>query len=195
VRRFPAAVPATGYGRLMHARLRIRALGAAVAAAAFAVAASGAGPAAGQSATTPLEITGRGVGAIELGATFRELREAGLVGRLREGCPLGGPGSRAARLRRPLEGGVDFTRRGTARVRAITIRGGAAEARGVAIGDTRRELRRAFPGVRFDRSTEEVFGITLATVPRRAGGRIQFGVGVGDRRVQLIGVPFIPFCE
>lgn len=145
--------------------------------------------------SAPAEITERGVGAVELGSTFRELRGAGLVGRMHAGCELAGPGTRAATLKRPLRGGVDLTRRGAARVRNITITGGAAEARGVAVGDTRRELRRAFPGVRFDHGTDETFGITLATVPRRAGGRIQFGVDTETRRVEVIGVPFVAFCE
>ena len=53
----------------------------------------------------------------------------------------------------------------------------------------------AFPHVKFDHGTEDVFGITLAKVPKRDGGKFQFAVDVGTKKVTLIGVPFIAFCE
>jgi hypothetical protein len=43
--------------------------------------------------------------------------------------------------------------------------------------------------------TEVVFGVWLARVPRSAGGRITFSVPVSNKRIDAIGVPFIPFCE
>ena len=49
--------------------------------------------------------------------------------------------------------------------------------------------------VRVNKSTEEVFGVWLARVPRSAGGRITFSVPVDTKRIDAIGVPFIPFCE
>ena len=49
--------------------------------------------------------------------------------------------------------------------------------------------------MKFDHGTEDVFGITLAKVPKRDGGKFQFAVDVGTKKVTLIGVPFIAFCE
>jgi hypothetical protein len=139
-------------------------------------------------------ITRSGVGQVRLGDTFRELRTAGLVGRLRTGCELAGPGTRSARLRAPLRGSVDFTRTMPRRVTHIAIRGGAT-ARGVGVGARSWKLRRAFPRARFDHRTEEIFGITLVRVPRRGGGRLQFAVDAATKRVELIGIPSIRFCE
>lgn len=140
------------------------------------------------------EITAAGVGQVRLGRTFRSLRAAGQLGRVRGGCELGGPDTRSARLRSPLRGSVDLSRSSPRRVRTITVTGGAS-ARGVGVGSPRAAIRAAFPGVRFDRSTEPVFGITLATVPRSNGGRLQFGVDTSTNRVTFIGIPFLAFCE
>lgn len=139
-------------------------------------------------------LTARGVGRVRLGATYASLRRRGLVGRLRSGCELGGPGTRAASLRSPLRGSVDLTRRSPHRVTNIVVTRGAA-ARGVGIGDRLAGITRAFPGRRVDRSTEEVVGITLVSVPRRAGGPLQFGLDVDTKRVTSIGVPGLAFCE
>lgn len=139
-------------------------------------------------------ITRAGAGEVRLGMTFRELRDAGLVGRLTAGCELAGPDARSARLRSPLRGSVDFSQTSPRRATNIAIRGGAT-ARGVGVGARRARIRAAFPRARFDRSTEEVFGITLVKIPRNGGGRLQFAVDVETRKVTLIGVPAIPFCE
>ncbi len=139
-------------------------------------------------------ITAKGVGGVKVGARFATLRKRGLLGRMRPGCELAGPDTRSARLRAPLQGAVDLTRTRPRRVRTIAVSGGAT-ARGVGIGATRAQVRSAFPKVRFDRRTEEVFGLTLARVPRDGGGRIQLAIDTETRRVTLIGVPFIPFCE
>jgi hypothetical protein len=145
-------------------------------------------------AAAPAEITRRGVGDVERGATHRSLREQGLVGPQEPGCELGGERQKAAELRKGLEGAVELTRGKPRRVRSIVVTDGA-QARGVGIGARRADIRAAFPHARFDRSTEEVFGVMLATVPRRDGGRIQFGLDADTREVTLIGVPYIAFCE
>jgi hypothetical protein len=146
------------------------------------------------SALAPQKITKNGVGQVKLGMTFQELRDQGLVGKLRRGCELGGPNTRSARLRSPLRGTVDFTQTTPRKVTNITIRSGA-RARGVKIGDRIRDIRAAYPKAKVNRDTEEVFGVWLVRVPRNGGGRITFSVPVDTKRIDLIGVPFIPFCE
>src|SRR3954466_4875363 len=55
------------------------------------------------------KITAGGVGAVELGDTHKSLHRRDLVGKLRHGCELGGPNTRSAKLKGPLEGSVDYT--------------------------------------------------------------------------------------
>jgi hypothetical protein len=139
-------------------------------------------------------ITGEGVGQVKLGMTFQEARDKGLIGRLRPGCEFGGPETRSARLRSPLRGFVDFTLTTPRKITNILITRGA-RARGVKVGDRISDIRDAYDVVRVNKNTEEVFGVWLARVPRSAGGRITFSVPVATKRIDAIGVPFIPFCE
>ena len=139
------------------------------------------------------KITPDGVGQVKLGMTFAELREKRLVGKLRPGCELA-PNTRTARLRSPLRGSVNFTQSTPRKVTDIAVTRGA-RARGVKVGDRIRDIRDAFPRARVDRSTEDVFGITLVRIPRNGGGRIQFSVPVDTGEIDLIAVPFIAFCE
>ena len=135
-----------------------------------------------------------GVGAVKLGKTYASLRADGLLGKIAPGCELAGPNTRSAPLRPPLTGSVDLTRTSPRRVRAITVSRGAA-ARGVGIGARAAAIRRAFPRVVFDRSIETTFGVTIARVPKGGGGRLEFALGAHSKKVVLIGVPRIPFCE
>jgi hypothetical protein len=149
----------------------------------------------GETGDAAPKITAAGVGKVKLGRTFASLRAAGLVGKLQQGCPLAGPGTRSARLKAPLKGFVDLTTRQRPRkVRSISITGGAT-ARGVGIGGTLAQIRAAFPKAKVDRATEEVFGITLVKIPKNGGGRIHFAVDVDSKKITRIGVPNIPFCE
>ena len=140
------------------------------------------------------KITPSGVGGVKLGMTYNELREAGLLGRLQPGCELAGPDQRSANLKRPLKGSVDLTQTSPRRVSVIHVRGGA-KARGVGIGSTDTAVKSAFPKVKFDHSTDATFGITLAKVPRNGGGRLQFAIDTTTKKVVLIGIPRISFCE
>jgi hypothetical protein len=172
-----------------------RSLGATAALAAAGAILIGGGPAPGDSRDAAVKrITAAGVGQVELGRTHRSLRAAGLVGRLRRGCELGGPNTREARLKAPLEGFVTYSLRAPRRAREITVSGGA-EARGVGVGATIPQIRSAFPEARVVRETEEVFGVTLVQVPKRGGGKLSFAVDVDTRKVTLIGIPGIAFCE
>jgi hypothetical protein len=148
----------------------------------------------GETGDAAPKITAAGVGKVKLGKTFRELRDAGLLGRMRPGCPLGGPNTRSARLKAPLKGSVNLTRRSPRRVRDISVRGGA-KARGVGIGATIAQIKTAFPKAKVDRNTEQVFGFTLVRIPKDGGGRIQFAVDVDTKKTTSIGVPGIAVCE
>jgi hypothetical protein len=164
-------------------------------AALMAAAAPVAAPRAGDGDRAALQkITPTRVGQVRLGMTAEALRERRLVGPLRQGCELAGPGARTARLRAPLRGSVDFTRREPRRARNIAVRGGAA-ARGVRVGSRRAAIRAAFPRARFDASTEDVFGVTLVRIPKGGGGRMQMTVSVRTGRVTEIGIPYIAFCD
>jgi hypothetical protein len=160
------------------------------------------GLAAGAAAAAPAEtsrladqkITASGVGKVPLGGAYQSLHRSGLLGRLRPGCPLGGTDTRVARLKAPLKGNVDLTVRKPRKVRAITVRGGAT-ARGVGIGDRIADIKAAFPKAKVDHDTEEVFQITLVKVPKNGGGRIQFAVDVNTKKITMISVPAVQFCE
>jgi hypothetical protein len=143
------------------------------------------------------KITRHGVGEVELGNTHKSLRRRDLVGKLRHGCNLGGPNTRSARLKAPLEGSVDYTLHNPRRVTNITITEGGA-AKGVGIGDSIRDIKHTFPHARVDHSTDRTFGLTLVSVPREHGNtpRFTFAVSTGHHHhVKLIGIPFIAFCE
>jgi hypothetical protein len=140
------------------------------------------------------KITPQGVGQVKLGMTAKELRERQLIGRLRHGCELGGANTRSARLKAPLKGQVNFTLTSPRKVTDITVAGGA-KARGVGIGATIPQIKAAFPKAKVDHSTEDVFQITLVRIPKDGGGKIKFAVDVNTKKVTLIGVPFIAFCE
>jgi hypothetical protein len=140
------------------------------------------------------KITPTGVGGVKLGKTYTRLREQRLIGRIRPGCELGGPRTRSATLRAPLEGTVDFTLRSPRRVARINIREGAT-ARGVGIGATIEEIQAAYPSAKVDHSTDETFGVTLVRVPKSGGGRLMFAVDTMSTQVTIIGIPAIGFCE
>ncbi len=139
------------------------------------------------------EVTGDGVGDVEIGAKASKLKQAGLIGRLRPGCELA-PNTRSAKLKPPLKGVVNFTTTSPRRADSIFVTGGA-KASGVGIGSSKHAVKAAFPHVKFDHGTEDVFGITLAKVPKADGGKFQIAVDVSSKKVTAFGVPFIAFCE
>ncbi|HZB75857.1 MAG TPA: hypothetical protein VE526_06510 [Solirubrobacteraceae bacterium] len=145
-------------------------------------------------AAAPQKITNEGVGKVKLGATHASLREQGLVGVLRPGCPLGGDQTRSAKLKAPLKGFVNYTTTNPREVNAIRIDGGA-KAKGVGIGATIPQIKAKFPHARVNRSLEDIGLFTLVIVPRRDGGRFTFGVDTDTKKTIHIGVPDIPICE
>ena len=162
--------------------------------AATAVAVLALGPAAA-TAAAPQKITGKGVGQVKLGKTFQQMRDKHLVGKLRDGCELSGPNTKFSKLRSPLRGTVDWSKTATRKVRRVTITGGSAAARGVRIGDKLADIKAAFPKAKVDHAAEPIFGITLAKIPKSGGGSIWFGIPTDTKKISLIGVPNLSFCD
>ena len=158
------------------------------------VAGTSAAPAETGSAATPAQITASGVGGVNLGMTYSQLRSANLIGKIRPGCELGGPNTRGARLKSPLKGQVNFTLTSPRKVTDITVSGGAT-ARGVGIGATIADIKAAYPKAKVDHSTDDTFLVTLVKIPKNGGGKLVFAVDTTTKKVTLIGIPFIAFCE
>jgi hypothetical protein len=76
----------------------------------------------------------------------------------------------------------------------ITV-GGGATVRGVGIGAMLADIKAAYPKAVVDHSTDETFQLTLVKIPRGAGGRLQFAIDTTTKKVSLIGIPYIAFCE
>jgi hypothetical protein len=153
------------------------------------------GPAAATAAApAPAKITAKGVGGVKLGMTAKQLRDKHLIGKLTQGCELAGPNARAAKLKAPLKGSVNFTATSPREAVDITVRGGA-EARGVGIGDTLADIKAKFPKRKIDHSGEDVFELTFVDIPNKKSPKIQFGIDIHTHKITLIGVPIIAFCE
>src|SRR4051794_39872238 len=144
-------------------------------------------------AATP-KITRSGVGAVKIGKTYKQLHDAGLIGKIHHGCELGGANTRSANLKAPLKGQVNFTLHAPRKVTDITIRAGA-KARGVGIGATIAQIKSKFPKAKVDHSTDHTFELTLVRTPKRGGGKIMWGVSRKTKRTPLIGFPVTGFCE
>jgi hypothetical protein len=140
------------------------------------------------------KITAAGAGHVGIGMTYTHLRNAGRVGKIGPGCELGGPNTRSAQLNPPLQGSANFTLHSPRKVTDISITGGA-KARGVGIGDSIADIKAAYPQAKVDHSTEQVFNITLVKIPKAGGGRIQFAVDTGSKKISLIGIPIVAFCD
>ena len=63
------------------------------------------------------------------------------------------------------------------------------------VGDRLRAVKRAFPKVKLDKSTAQMFGIFVARVPKGGGGRMEFAIDEQSRRVTTIAIPGLAFCE
>jgi hypothetical protein len=159
-----------------------------------AVAALALGPGAAVAAA-PKKITSKGVGQVKLGKTFAEMRQKHLVGKLRDGCELSGPNTKFSKLRSPLRGTVDWSKTSTRRVRRVTITGGSATARGVRIGDRLAAIKAAYPKAKVDHAAEPIFQITLVKIPKNGGGSIWFGIPTDTKKITMIGVPNLSFCD
>jgi hypothetical protein len=154
-------------------------------------------PAAAIAAYGGPEISKHGVGDVTLGATYRHVHRAGLVGRLRPGCELEGPKARSARLEAPLEGSVDFKRGKPRRVRNITITGGTAQANGVGIGATIKQIKHAYPDASVDHGTDATRGFTLVVVQRGRfhASAFAFAVDTSTHHTSRIGIPYLQECD
>ena len=185
-----AIVPAMrthGRSRLLASTVAVVALGAIGIGAA-----SAADP--GASGAVAKKITPAGVGKVKLGMSYHQLRDQGLIGKIGPGCELGGPNTRSAKLLAPLKGAVDFTLSAPRKVTDIVVRGGA-KARGVGIGDTIADIKAAYPKAKVNHATDDTFGVTLVAIPKGGGGKLRFAVDASARKITLVGVPLIAFCE
>jgi hypothetical protein len=142
------------------------------------------------------KITAGGVGAVELGDTHHSLHERGLVGKLRHGCELGGPNTRAAKLKGPLEGFVDYTLKNPRRAVNITLTEGGA-AHGVGFGDSIKDIKQEFPRAKVNHGTDRTFQLTFVSVPKKHSNktRFTFGVSTKSHHVKVIGIPFVSICD
>lgn len=144
-------------------------------------------------AAPPKRITAAGAGDVRLGMTYKQLRARGLVGTLGPGCRLAPPTIRSARLRSPLKGFVYFDKTARRKATGIFVTGGAT-ARGVGVGATEAQIKRAFPTVVVVDSSA-TFGFALYEVPESDGGKLAFRVDATTRKVTIVGIPHIPFCD
>jgi hypothetical protein len=135
-------------------------------------------------------ISGAGVDGVKVGASYTSLRLAHKIAKATRGCELAGPQARSARLRAPLKGSVDLTITKPRRVDTITVLGGA-KAKGVGVGSSRAAVKHAFPKAKF----RHVLGFTVARVPKSEGGPFEFLLGTTGKRVELVGIPHVAFCE
>ena len=115
-----------------------------------------------------------------------------LVGKLHKGvCDAAGPNaSPFARLRSPLRGQANFTKRLPHKLTDITIRGGA-KARGVGVGDSLAKVKAAFP----KRQIRHDLGFIFVDIRKTSNIKEQFILDQDTRKVTDIGVPFVALCE
>lgn len=134
------------------------------------------------------------VGDIQIGDTVRSLHDRKLIRGLKPGCELD-PGQRVAALRPPLEGFAIFFGGGN-RLSSIAIEGGAETASRIRVGSTVREAREAHPKAEYDPpGSMEPFAEGFLWVNRASNPRMTFLIDPNSKRVSLIGVPSVNFCE
>lgn len=133
---------------------------------------------------SPVSVTSKGIGDVELRSRYSALRAERLLGRLQPSCSFGR--SRRASLRNGADGFAFVTNSRPRRVKGV-VADGNAQASGVAIGDSLREVRRAFPNAAFHRG--------LVRVPDKQGGPLSFALSGKPKRVTAIGAPDIAYCE
>jgi hypothetical protein len=134
-------------------------------------------------------------GPYRLGDTVRSLHRRKLIRRLRRGCQLD-PGQRVARLRRRPISGLAIFSGGGRRLTALSIDGGVETAKGIRIGSSVREARRAYARAEYDPpGSLEPFAEGFLWVNRVRNPRMTLVVDPETRRVSSIGLPAPAFCE
>ncbi len=138
-------------------------------------------------------LTPQGYGNLRLGMTLNQATVARLVNDTRPGCELGGPGE--------IVGTIAGTENGAAYfdddvLSGINLHQGMT-AEGIGPGSTLAEARQAYStggySLKVDDSTQDVFGISIASVTRSGQTAYQFDID-GDK-VQSLWAPTIRFCE
>jgi hypothetical protein len=140
------------------------------------------------------KITASGVGKVKIGKTYKKLRAQHLIEKIKPGCELGGPNTRAARLKKPLLGAVNFTLKSPRKVTDVQIEGGAT-VRGLGVGATIKQIKAKFPKAKANHSIDDTVGLTLVRIPKSEGGRITFGVSTQSHQTVVIGIPQVAICD
>jgi hypothetical protein len=142
-----------------------------------------------------LELTVGGYGPLRLGTSLDDASQTGFMGETRPGCELGGPGE--------VVGTIVGTERGAAyfndgELTGISLDQGATT-EGIRVGSTLDEIEQTYSTggftVAIDDSTEEVFGIVLATVEKNATPAYAFTLDPQSQQVQTLWVPTARFCD
>jgi hypothetical protein len=140
------------------------------------------------------KITGRGIGAVKLGASYTDLRDAGLVGKPLVGCEVAGPTKDAATLKKAssLRGNVSFSPDKI--ITNVTIFKGAS-VRGVGPGSTLDEVTAAYPDAKVSRTLVKTFHLIEVRVAKKDGGPFTFGIDTDAGKTASVGIPSIPTCD
>jgi hypothetical protein len=144
-----------------------------------------------------LQTVGPGrAGEILLGDTVKALHKRKLIGRLRPGCELD-PGQRVAPLRPPLEGLAIFSGLPKKRnkVASLLVEGGAETVKGIGIGSTPGQARKAYPKADYDPPPSKPFAEGFIWVNSSRHPQMTFIVDPKTRRITAIGVPAPNLCE
>lgn len=142
------------------------------------------------------QISGRAVGGVALGRSYKFMRAQALIGKARAGCPLGPREQKVATLRTPLKGFATFEQRGDElELIGITVRGGARTARGIEVGSTARQALRLYRASRRSTATRATFGVDLIQVRFRRRSAFSFVVNPRTSRITQIDVPVTSFCD
>jgi hypothetical protein len=133
-------------------------------------------------------------GDLRLGDTIASLSERKLIGGLKPGCELD-PGQRVAKLKPPLKGFAIFFHGGK-RLSSIVVEGGAATAKGIAVGSTAKEAKTAYPNAEYDRpGSVEPFAEGFLWVNNSRNPKMTFLIQQKSNRVLSINLPSPNFCE
>lgn len=141
-------------------------------------------------------VSPQGFGGVRIGMTLKDARSGGLVGGLTKGCELASPLPWVARLRPPLRGFVTFDgNKRTSKLVNITVMGEGNTAKGIGIGSTFTQVRKAYPTARVENAAPQdpiqLFSVWVGRPGKGMVIRLQRKGGPVD----AIYVPLPEICE